>query len=471
MISKNLIPWLFVITAFTAVLLPMIVKDGMFMDGLWYAVISRNMAHGAGSLWAPHFSDTLFPVFYDHPPLVFGIQSIFFRAFGDSFTTERLYTFLTAIITLALIVRLWKIITEPGAFRALGWLPVFFWLTVPLVHWAYSNNMLENTMGIFTLAAFIVLWKSLKGEKVNYLYTALAAALVTCAFLCKGFTGLFPLAFYFLHWLAFRKHSFRTMAIQSVSLILLTAVLFLLLFLYPPSAHSLLTYMETQVMSSIEGLREPVGRFFVIKRVLMELVALIPVTIVLIAVMRKRGLMKDHPYKKHSLFFLLSGLSAWLPIIVSQKQSGFYALNAMPFLALSAAAITAPFFALMMERMRPESMWCRSAVVALCTAFVLVIAYSVTSFRNPRSRSDREKLQLVHLVGPILKGQTIGVCSKEWHDWTLHGYFARYYNVSLHDKNLHPYYISDTCNTSGLVPVDSINIHLASTKLYRRDPL
>ena len=70
-------------------LLPSMATIGMFMDGTIYAAISRNLAEGVGTMWALHFSAGLFPVFREHPPLVFWLQSFFFRLLGDGYRGTR----------------------------------------------------------------------------------------------------------------------------------------------------------------------------------------------------------------------------------------------------------------------------------------------------------------------------------------------------------------------------------------------
>lgn len=49
------------------------------MDGLFYSSIARNLSNGVGTFWQTHFSNTLFPRFYEHPPLALGIQSLFLK--------------------------------------------------------------------------------------------------------------------------------------------------------------------------------------------------------------------------------------------------------------------------------------------------------------------------------------------------------------------------------------------------------
>ena len=145
-LEKHHYLFLFIIFLFLGIVSTELFSDGMFMDGLIYADISRNMAEGLGSFWKPHFTDTLFNVFYEHPPLAFGLQSIFFKLFGDNIYIERFYSLLTYVIVGCLIVLIWSKLTS---YKKTGWLPLFLWLSTNYVTWALANNMLENTMSIF----------------------------------------------------------------------------------------------------------------------------------------------------------------------------------------------------------------------------------------------------------------------------------------------------------------------------------
>lgn len=46
----------------------------MFVDGVTYAAIARNLAQGNGSFWSPFYTATLYPQFFEHPPLGFALQ-------------------------------------------------------------------------------------------------------------------------------------------------------------------------------------------------------------------------------------------------------------------------------------------------------------------------------------------------------------------------------------------------------------
>ena len=93
---------------FLALLFPFILQEGLFMDGLMYSTISHNLANGIGTYWYPSYSETIYPVFNEHPPLGFILQSFFFQVLGDGFYIEKIYSFFTAILTAFFMVKLWK---------------------------------------------------------------------------------------------------------------------------------------------------------------------------------------------------------------------------------------------------------------------------------------------------------------------------------------------------------------------------
>ena len=110
---------------FLLILSPQLFSEGMFMDGIYYATIARNMAEGIGTFWDPTFTQTLGEHFYDHPPLAFGLQSLFFSAFGDYFWVERLYSLLCYLFTAILMLYTWKLIAEKSELKW-GILSLFF---------------------------------------------------------------------------------------------------------------------------------------------------------------------------------------------------------------------------------------------------------------------------------------------------------------------------------------------------------
>jgi hypothetical protein len=162
------------------------------MDGLWYDTISRNLSVGVGSFWRPIFTPTLSVPFYaDHPPLVFAIESAFFRVLGDHWWVGKFYGFVTLVVAARLLQALWR--AAGGAARD-GWLPLLFWLSAPLVTWSFSNEMLENTMLLFQLgAAWAFVHASAHRGTRSDLLCVLAGALLFGGLMCKGAVAPFPL--------------------------------------------------------------------------------------------------------------------------------------------------------------------------------------------------------------------------------------------------------------------------------------
>ena len=147
---------IFTLAIFIGLIIPLLVQDGMFMDGVLYTAVAKNQAEGFGSFWYPIFADTWnkhgVHTFHEHPPLVFGIQSLFFKIFGTSIYVERFYSLLSAIITAWLIHINWKALFQNQKHLIkFSWLPILFWIIIPICFWSFQNNMQENTMGIFTL--------------------------------------------------------------------------------------------------------------------------------------------------------------------------------------------------------------------------------------------------------------------------------------------------------------------------------
>ena len=158
--------WGLAIAYGTAFMLPVLLSEGTFLDGLIYAVLARNLAMGLGSFWAPHYSLTVHDQWFEHPPLGLNIESLFYRVLGDGIWVEHVHSLATALVCGLLIVVLWnQVVGEDRRLRRLGWLPVLFWLLNPQVTWAYANNMLENTMSIFTLAAVIMLLRGCRASR------------------------------------------------------------------------------------------------------------------------------------------------------------------------------------------------------------------------------------------------------------------------------------------------------------------
>ena len=92
--KRNLPFWLLTFSVLIVLTLPNLIKGGMFMDAMLYTSVSHNLSMGIGTFWFPQFSVrniANLPSFHEQPPLVFGIQALFYKLLGDSMYVERLY--------------------------------------------------------------------------------------------------------------------------------------------------------------------------------------------------------------------------------------------------------------------------------------------------------------------------------------------------------------------------------------------
>ena len=177
----------FTISIIIIAILPSLIQDGMFIDGIQYAVVSKNLANGLGTFWFPFLGENWLHggsnSFLEHPPLVYAIQSIFFRILGDSIYTERIYCFLMAILSALLIVQIWNLVTKDNPeIKNFSWLPVLIWTGMPLVYRSFQMNVQENTMGVFLLAAVYWIVRGLNTRRNSYFYFMLAGVFIFLVF-------------------------------------------------------------------------------------------------------------------------------------------------------------------------------------------------------------------------------------------------------------------------------------------------
>ncbi|MFM7023479.1 MAG: ArnT family glycosyltransferase [Flavobacteriales bacterium] len=426
--GKSFYPFLFVVLAlFIAWASPDLFADGMFMDGLIYASVARNLAEGEGSFWFLHFSDTLFSSFHEHPPLAIGLQSLFYKIFGDSILVEKLFSFGTYLLSGVIIVLIWQEITKKKM-SSVAWLPLLLWILMPLVHWGAVNNMLENTMLIFVVLSVLFGLKSLSHKK--YLYLSLSGFMLFFAFLSKGFTGLFPLSLPF--WLfCFRKER----GFIKETLIVLMSLLLPFLFLYffiPEGIESIHSYLLHQVFKSIEEVQTVSTRFYILGKLFTELLISLGLVILLLAFVKK-----DKKEDSSWIFiFLALGLSGVAPIMVSMKQNGFYILCALPFFALALALLVSGQVEKLMAKINEQGRAFR--IFRLCSIVLLFLTITAAVWQKGKIRQHETLILSVKTVARIVPPHSvIAVSRKLMGHWSMHGYFQRYAHIGT-DASIEP---------------------------------
>ncbi len=463
--SKHLPFFLTVTAIFFIIISPNMFSDGMFMDGLIYSVISRNLAQGLGSFWQLFFSETLFAHFHEHPPLMFGIQSLFFKIFGDSILTERFYSLANFLITGWIIVEIWKTIT-PKTIKHIGWLPLFFWVIIPLVAWAAPNNMLEGSMMIFTSLATLFIIKSYQSKQ--YINLILSGSFVFLAFLTKGFVGLFPLSLPF--WIFLIKPEIKIKRFFTDTIILNISVIIsltIVILLFSESKNSLLAYINEQVINSINNTKTVSTRFFIILRLLKELLPIgVLVGLALVFLRKKKAENINYDWV---IILTLLGLSGVAPIMISLKQSGFYILPTFPIFSIAFALIIAPKLQTIITNIEISNLKFRifktvSIILFICS--ITIMAYAGTKVgRNKDMISD-----VKNIINILPANSTISIEQQLGSNWSLYGYLYRIGHISVDAKNLNlEYYLTKKETTDDkLNNYEKLPLNLKEYNLYKK---
>ncbi len=430
-----------------------LVESSMYIDGVWYAVISQNLSEGIGSFWFPRFSETFFSAFHEHPPLMFGIQSCYFSLFGNGWLTERFYSLTQYLGIAGLIVFIWrKTFYLQVKLRDLWFIPLLLWQLNLANYYYLSANLLESPLIIFNLLTIIFLWKVAEGKKV-FLNLIIAALLLVLSFLTKGFVGLFPLAFLAIYSLVFRRDAFLKMLFNSTLLFFFFSGIFGILFLLQPEAiDSLKNYLDIQVFASLKGERRLYyfreNRFFIIGQMFIVLLPMLLATIVnilLVKWQKKTNLSIQTVFKsyeaKMALVFLLTGLSASLPIIISPRQALPYLLPSIPFFSLSIGIILSFFFYEWWNKFTSQqTKWLPFLRGTVGILLLLSISFCIHKFGKSNKR-DFAIINDAHEIGNTVGNQQI-ISSTEYNMY-ISGYLMRFNQVSIDtSETVHHYLIT-----------------------------
>jgi len=426
--SENRIFFIFVLGLFLVIVGQPLFSDGMFMDGLWYATISKNLANGLGTFWYPHFTNTIFPAFHEHPPLAFGLQSLCFSIFGDGIYVERFYSLGTFFIVGLLIHFIWK---EWSGSSKFSWIPLLLWVCIPTVSWTFANNMLENTMGIFLCLSVWFYLRSLKANRWFYLFVS--GLMLILGALSKGFVALFPWSFPFFLWIVSRQISFRRMFTDTGMLVGCTLLPFIILLMSSTEAYdSLHRYFIQQVVGSIENVQTVENRFYILRKSFEELIPCFSILLITYFIGRNKKLdatvLKGSMKKALPLFLL--ALSGVAPMMISMKQRSFYISATYPFFAISLGIFIFPIVKPLFKNLKYSG---KGFKIFKVTAYLFLLTGIGLSFAQ-RGRIGRNR-GVVEDVHTILKyvpeGSIIGICPKLRNEWGPHGYFNRYGGISL----------------------------------------
>jgi 4-amino-4-deoxy-L-arabinose transferase-like glycosyltransferase len=461
--------YLFVAGVFLILVSPMLTSEGVFMDGLIYSVVSKNLSNGIGSFWDLHVTETFFPQFQGHPPLSFWMEGTFFYLFGDHWFIERIYSILVFISTGYLITRIWKKTTGSNE---KNWLPLLFWLIVPVVGWGCCNNMIENTLSLFVALAILFFVMSL--EKRKLLFLMLSGFSIFAGFLTKGPTGLFPLALPFLYWIIFRNDSTLKMISNFLILFIGAVAPLLIIFFTIPSANlSLVKYFDIQVINSLQHVVRVESRLYILNQLLMESIPMLVmfVLIILWGWKSRSLIVRSSEEKKYALFFLATGLCGILPIMISMKQSGYYMIPAMPAIAMSFTLFLRPVVIQQYHQLQTKTIILKR--FKLFCAFLFSAGLFATLYFDTFKGRDRDRVSDIRIISSRIPDHSrVGIDPLLNGDMCLHCYMARYKTISLDPEpdKVHEFYLTKKNNTPVSKEYKEIALDLREFSLFKRSP-
>ncbi len=443
--------WLFTISFILITFLPRSLDDTMFMDGLAYASIARNMAMGVGSFWRPHFADSFWlpydngAFFSGHPPLQFGIQSVLFRIFGDTTAVENIYNLIVLICSVALIVSIWRKLFEGHrALQSFAWLPVLCWYSMITVWYSIPNNFLDSTMTVFCLASCYcqLLFFASRDEysaKINFLQV-LAGIFIVLAFLTKGPVGLFPLAFSILYILGYQYTTLKKAAVNTFVMLVTFGITMGFILLYRPAYHFLSTYFNGQVVQALLQKREKTGvgwtaHFYLVQELFRNLIPhfLALAGLYTIAFFLKLRIKVSSEVARVSKFVFLIAFSGIAPMLISIKQYPHYLLPSLPFVAIFFASVY-------VEKINDFILSKREFSVGILLASILV-SWGITVRKLNTLESNGMAYNIKKISGYVSRSSTVGVCQELYQNADIHTYFQRYHHLSLTTQTNYTKYI------------------------------
>lgn len=444
---------------------PRILTLGKNGDGVQYAAVARNLSDGWGMFWSPYLSETVFRVHHEHPPLVYWIQSLFFRVLGDGLYVEGIYGFVIGGFILWGLVLLWQSVNRDfGATTVGSWWPILLLSSLPVMSYIVQSNRLVITFVVFAVFATWLSYQSLTSGRGWVLYALLSGILIYLGGLAKGPVALFTLAVPVISWFILGVSLSRALWSTMSALMACAALCVGTAYMYPESIVFWKGFWHAQIMASLSSTRAPSSYFHYYQRWIGEMAVPFAVIGGLIYLTGTR--VREMRFNRPAWFFLCIALVGTLPFLISQRQQFRYILHSLPFFVLSLAYWTAPL-AVNVEECVLKTRQLRLAltnIAGLCILIALVAMFFLKGsvrkrevfFQDLYHRNDIKLPEriMVSVYPEIMIYEDLLVTDMQ-----------RYYKVSVTSQTGHDYLLVDK-NSDYKVPSDYRKVHVTPTVKY-----
>ncbi len=462
--SKNIL-LIFALALYYALLGFKLLRLGVHGDGVEYASVARNLAEGVGTFWKPYLDDYLHPVFHEHPPLVFWIQSHFFRLFGNGPYLEAFYGFFLGFLVLLAAGVLWQQVRRDFNRPGVGsWWPLLLLVPLPIFTYTLQINRLVNTWMLIAIVAVYLSYLSAVKSRPGVLFSILAGGAIYLGFIAKGPVAFFVFAVPLLAWLTQLTKFTRAMTATLVAVLTFCVILVATFLLFPESIEFWEGFWQAQVMASLTGERGANSpRWHIWERWIAEMIVPFLITAGFMLAFKVRP--RELHLNRQVLFFFLIAFAASAPFTISSRQHGRYILHSFPFYVMCLAFITESI-AIRIETALTQKKRLRLGAAVMAVLFLVA---GLTGMLVQKNHVARRKpfyydifLQQIKLPQRI----TVSGCPKDmiYDDW-LFADMQRHYRNSLSPQMGNDYLIIDK-NSECPVPEGYTRINREPTVKY-----
>jgi hypothetical protein len=193
----------------------------------------------------------------------------------------------------------------------MGWLALILWIITPTAIWSYANNMIENTLGIFTLASVMISYRTFPASGQSH--QALAALRLADLFCYtdERHPGILSVAAPLLYHLVTGKIGKLRTFWHTMILVAVPMIIYVVLYVLPESRESLSTYFFKRALHRIKDVPTVGNRFYIVGHLLMELIPHAILLLILVMAAGKARLKNAISSQgREAAFFICVGLSA-----------------------------------------------------------------------------------------------------------------------------------------------------------------